>query len=64
MTVNAKFELVLVYTIPIEAKQAAVAAITQALKDEALSPLPVARYRAAHDAVEAGGVGKLLVDIP
>ena len=57
------------YTIPIEAKQAAVAAITQALKDETLSTLPPRRFplrdiTAAHDAVEAGGVGKLLVDVP
>ena len=69
MVRNAQVEFVLVYTIPAEAKRAAVAAISAALEDEALTTLPLHRFpleeiAAAHDAVEGGEVGKVLVDIP
>jgi NADPH2:quinone reductase len=58
-----------VYTITEQAKQAAVAAISRALADQALAALPLHRFglteiAAAHDAVQAGAVGKVLVDIP
>jgi NADPH:quinone reductase len=69
MRINATIEFVLVYTMPDEAKSAAVAAISAALEDEALTTLPLHRFSlediaAAHDAVQAGAVGKVLVDIP
>jgi NADPH2:quinone reductase len=66
---NAAIEFVLVYTMPEAAKRQAVADITDALRDGALTGLPVRRFglediAAAHDAVEAGFVGKVLVDLP
>jgi NADPH2:quinone reductase len=66
---NARIAFVLVYTMPEEAKHQAVADITHALEDEALQPLPTARFplaetQAAHEAVEAGFVGKVLIDVP
>ena len=69
MVLNAVLRSVLVYTMPAEAKRAAVTTITLALRDGALSQLPVTRFpleeiAAAHDAVEQGAVGKVLVDIP
>jgi NADPH:quinone reductase len=69
MVRNARLEFVLVYTIPDKAKRDAVAAISSALEDEALTTLPLHRLpleeiAAAHDAVQSGAVGKVLVDIP
>jgi NADPH2:quinone reductase len=66
---NARVEFVLVYTMPDAAKRAAIAAITDALDHDALTSLPVQRFalsdaEAAHDAVERGAVGKVLIDIP
>lgn len=67
--VNARLRLLLVYTISDEAKRRAVADITAALEAGALTPLPGLRFplaevAAAHDAVEANAVGKVLIDIP
>jgi NADPH:quinone reductase len=69
MVLNASVECVLVYTIPDEAKRAAAGAISAALGDEALTTLPLHRFplaeiAAAHDAVQGGAVGKVLVDLP
>jgi NADPH:quinone reductase len=66
---NASIHFVLVYTMPEEAKREAVADITKALEEGALRPLPTARYalddtQAAHEAVEGGFVGKVIIDIP
>jgi NADPH:quinone reductase len=66
---NARIAFVLVYTMPEEAKRQAVVDITHALEEEALQPLPTTRFalqdtQAAHEAVEAGFVGKVLIDIP
>ncbi|MDQ6730855.1 MAG: NADPH:quinone reductase, partial [Actinomycetota bacterium] len=66
---NASLAFVFVYTIPDEAKAAAVEAITRALCDDAISALPLhhfalAETAAAHDAVQAGTLGKVLIDIP
>lgn len=66
---NAAIEFVLVYTMPEAAKHQAVADITAALGDGALTALPTRRFaldeiEAAHDAVEGGFVGKVLVDLP
>jgi NADPH:quinone reductase len=69
MVLNAKLAFVLVYTMPESAKHAAVADITEALHEGALTTLPLHRFplseaAAAHDAVENGVVGKVLIDIP
>jgi NADPH:quinone reductase len=69
MAKNAIVRCVLVYTTPVEAQRAAIADITRALEAGALTELPVHRFglediAAAHDAVQGGAVGKVLVDIP
>ena len=69
MVLNASVRFVLVYTIADAARRAAVADITRALEDGALTPLPFHRFplreiAGAHAAVEGGIVGKVLVDIP
>jgi len=65
---NARLDTVLVYTMPEPAKQAAVDAIGAALRAGSLLPLPFTRFpleqtQAAHEAVEAGAVGKVLIDV-
>ena len=70
---NLRWLGVLIYTIPREAKLAAVGAITAALADGALrggegAGLPWHRYplaetAAAHDAVQSGAVGKVLITL-
>jgi len=67
-TRNATLDLILVYTMPLAAKRAAIDAIGEALRAGALRPLPFTRFpleqaQAAHEAVEAGAVGKVLVDV-
>lgn len=69
MRPNLVLRFVLVYTMPVDAVARAVADITRALEDGALTSLPVhrlplARIADAHDAVENGAVGKVLVDVP
>jgi NADPH2:quinone reductase len=69
MVQNALLRSVLVYTMPRTAKLAAVEAIAAALRAGALTALPATRFpltevAAAHDAVEHGAVGKVLVDLP
>ena len=68
MTANVAVRFVLLYGVPPAALGAAATAITGALAAGALTPLPVHRYSleqivAAHEAVEAGAVGKVLVDL-
>jgi len=73
MTRNARWQFVLVYTMPDAAKRSAVEAVSAALADGALrvgedAGLPLHRYplaetAAAHDAVEGGAVGKVLIDV-
>jgi NADPH:quinone reductase len=70
---NVRYQFVLVYTVPAEAKDAAVEDITAALTDRALPvgveaglPLhrfPLAETAAAHAAVQADLVGKILIDV-
>ena len=66
MTANVSLRFVLLYGVPRAALAQAAVDITQALADGALTELPVIRFRldeiaAAHDAVQAGAVGKVLV---
>lgn len=69
MVRNAIVRLVLVYTMGEDAHRAATAEVTRALEAGALTPLPEHRFAlddiaAAHDAVKAGAVGKVLVELP
>jgi len=66
MTTNVTMKFVLIYAVPMSELERAANGITQALRDGALSELPVRRFAlsdiaAAHDAVEAGEVGKVVV---
>jgi NADPH2:quinone reductase len=73
MVRNARYQFVLVYTVPTEAKEQAVADVSAAVLDGALqvgedAGLPLHRYSLdqtaeAHAAVEAGAVGKVLIDV-
>jgi len=69
MAPNIVLRFVLVYTMPDDALRAAVADVTRALVDRALTSLPIHRFpleriAEAHDAVEGGAIGKVLIDLP
>jgi NADPH2:quinone reductase len=66
MAPNIVLRFVLVYTMPHEAIEQSVADITQALREGALTEprlhhFPLDQTAAAHDAVERGAVGKVLI---
>jgi NADPH:quinone reductase len=66
MSANVTLRFVLLYGVPRAALEQAAQDITTALTDGALTGLPVTRFgleetAAAHEAVEAGAVGKVLV---
>jgi NADPH:quinone reductase len=66
MTANVTLRFVLLYGVPRPAVHQAVADISRALAEGALTELPVTKFpleeiAAAHEAVEAGAVGKVLV---
>jgi NADPH2:quinone reductase len=68
MAANLVLRGVLLYTVPADALAAAVRDVSEAVAAGALTTLPLHRFpleRAAeaHDAVEAGAVGKVLIDI-
>lgn len=73
MTKNIRYQFVLVYTVDENAKQRAVEDVSAVVASGALRvgesaglPLhrfPLARTGDAHDAVEAGTIGKVLIDI-
>jgi NADPH2:quinone reductase len=73
MTKNVRYQFILTYTVTDEQKQHAVAAVAEALKAGALRVgeeygLPLTRFpleatAAAHDDVEHGTVGKVLIDV-
>src|SRR4029079_1541859 len=69
MTPNVTLRFVLVYTLSSADLRAAVDGVSDALAVGALTTLPVHRFvleqtAAAHDAVEGGAVGKVLIDMP
>ncbi len=69
MVRNVALRFILVYNVPAEWLARAVDDVSTALAAGDLSELPAHRYAlddiaAAHEAVEAGAVGKVLVDIP
>ncbi|WIB61501.1 NADPH:quinone reductase [Curtobacterium sp. MCLR17_007] len=73
MSVNARYQFLLLYTIGDEALAAAAEDVTEALHDGVLpvgaeAGLPLTRFdladtAAAHDAVEGDTVGKVLIDV-
>jgi NADPH2:quinone reductase len=68
MVANVRIDFMLVYTMPDDAKRAAVDDITTALRAGALTELPATRFPlpetpAAHHAVQSGAVGKVLLDV-
>ncbi|QMU75810.1 NADPH:quinone reductase [Streptacidiphilus sp. PB12-B1b] len=73
MTRNLRWQGVLIYTVPVEAKLHAVAAIQDAVAQGALRGgaeaglpwhhYPLARTAEAHDAVQGSVVGKVLIDV-
>ncbi|HWT92992.1 MAG TPA: NADPH:quinone reductase [Solirubrobacteraceae bacterium] len=69
MVPNLTLRFMLVYTLPKPALAHAVQDVSEAVADGALTPLPVHRFplaetAAAHDAVEGGAVGKVVIDLP
>ena len=69
MNANVTIRFMLLYSIPAAAMDHAVADVSRAVAVGALTELPVTRFpldavAAAHDAVEAGAVGKVVVEIP
>jgi NADPH:quinone reductase len=68
MTANVTLRFVLLYGVPRATLERAATDITRAVGAGALSELPIHRFRldeivAAHEALEAGIVGKVLIDI-
>jgi NADPH2:quinone reductase len=66
MTANVSLRFMLLYTLPAAALDAAVTDITAALAEGALTELLVHRFglaetAAAHEAAEAGAVGKVII---
>jgi NADPH:quinone reductase len=69
MNANVSFRFMLLYTMPAQAQDEAAADISRALAAGALSELPLIRFpldqaAQAHEAVEAGPTGKVLLEIP
>ena len=69
MYANLNLRFVLVYTIPRDALAHAVRDVGAALRAGALTTLPLHRFPLertadAHDAVERGAVGKVVIDVP
>lgn len=69
MVPNVSLDFLFVYTMPDQAKVQAAADITRAVAAGALTSLPLHRFAlseiaAAHDAVQSGVVGKVVIDIP
>jgi len=72
-SLNARYQFLLLYTVGDLALTAAAEDITRALDDGALpvgeaAGLPLTRYplersAEAHDAVESGAIGKVLIDV-
>jgi NADPH2:quinone reductase len=68
MTANVTLRFILLYTVPEAALRQAADDITAALKEGALTALPVHHFRlddcaVAHEAVEGRAVGKVIIDL-
>jgi len=69
MVANTRLAFVLVYGVADAALDAAAAGVAAAVEDGTLKPLPPVRFplaqvAAAHDAVQGGADGKVLLDLP
>lgn len=69
MAPNLVLRFMLIYTVPEDALGRAVLEVAEAVAAGALTPLPVHRFdldriAEAHEAVEGGAVGKVVVDLP
>jgi len=69
MVSNVVLRFVLVYTMPAAAVTEASTGVTDAVRSGALTTLPLHRFplqdtAGAHDAVQAGAIGKVLIDVP
>lgn len=69
MNANVTLRFIMLYNVPAEAMDQAADDISRALAAGALAALPITRFpldqvAAAQDAVEAGTVGKVVVEIP
>lgn len=69
MGANTTLRFVLVYTMPADAVRSAVADVTDAVREGALTNLPLHRFPLsqaadAHRAVEESAVGKVVIDVP
>jgi NADPH:quinone reductase len=69
MNANVTIRFILLYSVPAEAIDLAVTDVSRAAVAGALTELPVTRFpleqvASAHNAVERGAVGKVLVEIP
>jgi NADPH2:quinone reductase len=68
MTANLTLRFMLLYSVRPAELAAAIASVNEAVTEGVLRPLPLHRFAleqigAAHDAVESGAVGKVLVDL-
>jgi NADPH2:quinone reductase len=68
MVANATLRFLLIYGVPEPALHQAIADVTTAPADGALTELPAHRYGldeigVAHEAAEAGAIGKVLIDL-
>lgn len=68
MSANVNLRFVLLYGVPVDALRAAAREVTLAASDGSLTALPIHRFAlddvaAAHEAVESGVTGKVVVDI-
>ena len=68
MMANLELRFMLLYTVPKPDLEAAIAGVSKAVNEGALTTLPLHRFplaetAAAHDAVEGGAVGKVVIDV-
>jgi NADPH:quinone reductase len=68
MTANLELRFILLYTVAKPDLEAAIAGVSKAVNAGALTTLPLHRFglaetAAAHDAVEGGAVGKVVIDV-
>jgi NADPH2:quinone reductase len=69
MTANLTLRFMLLYTIPAPALHDAIGGVSKAVNVGALTTQPLHRFplaetAAAHDAVQNGAVGKVVIDTP
>ena len=67
MSANLELRFMMLYTIPPADLEKAIAGVSKAVSENALTTQPLHRFplqeaAAAHDAVEGGAVGKVVID--